>query len=102
MVFQNNILSNFFIKEQKAMKFLSNENYCHCLDKSQKYSIINYVIYFRRKNMIAKMWKKVLLIIVLLACLFNIVNKFVFHPSLEKELQSSAQYVLEQENANNK
>ncbi len=52
--------------------------------------------------MIAKMWKKVLLIIVLLACLFNIVNKFVFHPSLEKELQSSAQYVLEQENANNK
>jgi hypothetical protein len=49
-------------------------------------------------RMVAKIWKKVLLIIVFLACLFNIVNKFVFHPSLEEELQSSAQYILEQEN----
>lgn len=52
--------------------------------------------------MIANIWRKVLLIIVLVACLFNIVNKFVFHPSLEEELQSSAQYLLEQGNTNNK
>lgn len=51
--------------------------------------------------MIAKIWKKVLLIVVLLACLFDIVNKFVFHPSIEEELQSSAQYILEQESTNN-
>lgn len=48
--------------------------------------------------MIAKVWKKVLLAIVVLACLFNIVNKFVFHPSIEKELQASANYVESQEN----
>jgi len=27
--------------------------------------------------MIAKVWKKVLLVIVVLACLFNLVNKFI-------------------------
>jgi len=48
--------------------------------------------------MIAKVWKKVLLIIVILACLFNIVNKFVFHPSIEDELEASAKYVQEQKN----
>lgn len=46
--------------------------------------------------MLAKVWKKVLLIIVILACLFNIVNKFVFHPSTEDELEASAEYVQEQ------
>ncbi len=43
--------------------------------------------------MIAKVWKKVLLVIVVLACLFNIVNKFVFHPTIEDELEASASYV---------
>ncbi len=46
--------------------------------------------------MIAKVWKKVLLVIVVLACLFNLVNKFVFHPSIEDELGASAKYVQEQ------
>ena len=46
--------------------------------------------------MIAKVWKKVLLVIVVLACLFNMVNKFVFHQSIEVELEDSAKYVQEQ------
>ena len=47
--------------------------------------------------MVAKLWKKVLLAIVVLACLFNIVHKFVFHPSIEQELEASAEYVEEQQ-----
>lgn len=43
--------------------------------------------------MIAKIWKKVLLAVLLIACLYNIVNKIVYKTSLEQELQSSAQYV---------
>ena len=43
--------------------------------------------------MIAKLWKKVLLAIVVIACLFNIVNKFVFHPSINEELEASAEYI---------
>ena len=50
--------------------------------------------------MIAKIWKKLLLAIVVLACLFNIVNKFVFHPSIKEELEASSKYIQEQ-NENN-
>lgn len=46
--------------------------------------------------MVAKLWKKVLLAIVIIACLFNIVNKFVFHPSVEEELKTSAEFVEQQ------
>lgn len=47
--------------------------------------------------MIAKVWKKVLLFIVIIACLFNIINKLVHKASLEKELESSAQYVQQRQ-----
>lgn len=47
--------------------------------------------------MIAKIWKKVLLFVLIVACLFNIVNKLVHKASLEQELESSAQYVQEQQ-----
>lgn len=47
--------------------------------------------------MIAKIWKKLLLFILLVACLFNVVIKIVNKSSLEQELQASAQYVEEQE-----
>lgn len=43
--------------------------------------------------MIAKIWKKLLLAILILACLFNIVIKFVKKVSFEKEISSSAEYV---------
>lgn len=48
--------------------------------------------------MIAKIWKKVLLFILLIACLFNIVIKIVNKNSLNNELRSSAQYVEELKN----
>ena len=47
--------------------------------------------------MVAKWWKKVLLIIVAVACLYNLVSKLVFHPSIEEELKASAEYVQKQE-----
>jgi len=47
--------------------------------------------------MIAKVWRKVLLFIMIIACLFNIVNKLVHKASLDKELESSAQYVQQQQ-----
>lgn len=47
--------------------------------------------------MVAKVWKKVLLFILIIACLFNIINKLVHKASLEKELESSAQYIQEQQ-----
>ena len=50
--------------------------------------------------MIAKIWKKALLFILLIACLFNIVIKIVHKNSLDQELESSAQYI--QQEAENK
>lgn len=47
--------------------------------------------------MVAKLWKKVLFVILIIACLFNIVNKLVHKASLEQELQSSADYIKEQQ-----
>lgn len=50
--------------------------------------------------MIEKIWKKLLLFILIVACLFNIVIKMVQKNSLKQELQSSAQYLREQEMKN--
>lgn len=52
--------------------------------------------------MIAKIWKKMLFAILIIACLFNVVNKLVHKASLQQELESSAQYIQEmkQENIN--
>ena len=52
-------------------------------------------MYKEKKIMIAKIWKKVLFVILIIACLFNIVNKLVHKASLEEELQSSADYIQE-------
>ena len=46
--------------------------------------------------MLAKIWKKVCLAILIIACLFNIVSKLVNKVSLNKELVSSAQYMYEE------
>ena len=40
---------------------------------------------------------KVLLFVLIIACLFNITNKLVHKSSLKQELESSAQYVKEQQ-----
>ncbi len=47
--------------------------------------------------MIAKYWKKVGLIILVIACLFNIVSKIVNKNSLKDELQASATYLQNQQ-----
>lgn len=47
--------------------------------------------------MIAKYWKKIGLIILIIACLFNIVSKLVKKTSLKQQLMETAQYVLNQE-----
>lgn len=47
--------------------------------------------------MIAKVWKKVLLFVLIIACLFNIVNKLVHKASLNEELEGSAQYIQQQQ-----
>ena len=46
----------------------------------------------------SKIWKKLLLAILILACLFNIVSKIVKRYPLKEELKASAQYMLEQTN----
>ena len=43
--------------------------------------------------MASKVWKKLLLLILIIACLFNITLKLVKRNSFKQELQSSAQYV---------
>jgi len=43
--------------------------------------------------MLAKIWKKLLMFIVIIACLFNVITKFVKKSSLKDELLTSARYV---------
>ncbi len=43
--------------------------------------------------MLAKIWKKLLMFILIIACLFNVVTKFVKKSSLKDELLTSARYV---------
>ncbi len=43
--------------------------------------------------MLGKIWKKVLFLVLIIACMFNIIIKLVNKASLEKELLSSAQYM---------
>jgi len=47
--------------------------------------------------MIAKYWKKIGLIVLVIACLFNIVSKIVKRTPLKEQLIETAQYVLNQE-----
>ena len=50
--------------------------------------------------MLAKIWKKLALLILILACIFNIMNKLVHKLSLNKEMVYSAEYMLQQEEKN--
>lgn len=42
--------------------------------------------------MAGKVWKQLLLVILIVACLFNIVTKLVKRNSLKKELQATVDY----------
>lgn len=46
--------------------------------------------------MLAKTWKKILLFILIIACLFNVINKLVHKSSMEQEVKASVKYMQEQ------
>ena len=46
--------------------------------------------------MIAKIWKKILLFVLIIACLFNVINKLVHKASMEQEVKASVEYMKEQ------
>lgn len=50
--------------------------------------------------MLAKYWKKIGLFILIVACIFNIMTKFVHKMSLKSELETSATYVNQENNKN--
>ena len=52
--------------------------------------------------MLAKYWKKIGFFILIVACIFNIMNKCVRKLSLKNELETSATYVNQQEQEKNK
>ena len=43
--------------------------------------------------MLAKIWRKLLMFVLIVACLFNVVTKFVKKSTLNDELLSSARYI---------
>ncbi len=47
--------------------------------------------------MLAKYWKKIGMVILIVACVFNIMNKLVHKLSLSSEMLSSAQYMYDQQ-----
>ena len=49
----------------------------------------------------AKIWKKLLLVILIVACLFNVVSKIVKRYSLKEKMQSSIQYMEEHQKNEN-
>ena len=51
----------------------------------------------RRDNMLSKYWKRIGMIILIIACVFNVMFKLVNKLSLKKEMLYSAQYIYEQE-----
>ena len=51
--------------------------------------------------MLAKIWKKVGIFILIVACLFNVVLKLVGRISFNKEAVESAKYMIEQYNYEN-
>ena len=50
--------------------------------------------------MLAKYWKKIAVFILIVACIFNIMTKFVHKMSLKSELETSATYVNQEKNKN--
>lgn len=52
--------------------------------------------------MLAKYWKKIGLLILIIACVFNVMSKLVNKLSLDKEMLSSAQYMYDQQQNENK
>ena len=52
--------------------------------------------------MIKKYWKKIGMLILIIACVFNVMNKLVHKISLNKEMLQSAQYIFNEQKNENK
>ena len=50
--------------------------------------------------MLARYWKKIGLFILIVACVFNVMTKFVNKLSLKNEIEASATYVNQEEDKN--
>ena len=50
------------------------------------------------KIMLKKILEKIGMLILIIACVFNVMNKLVHKLSLNKEMLQSAQYIFSQEN----
>ena len=50
--------------------------------------------------MLARYWKKIGLFILIVACVFNVMTKFINKLSLKNELEASATYVNQEDNEN--
>ena len=51
--------------------------------------------------MLKKYWKKIGMLILIIACVFNVMNKLVHKLSLNSEMLQSAQYVFSEEKNEN-
>ena len=52
--------------------------------------------------MLKRYWKKIGMLILIIACVFNVMNKLVHKLSLNKEMLQSAQYVFDEQKNENK
>ena len=52
--------------------------------------------------MLKKYWKKIGMLILIIACVFNVMNKLVHKLSLNKEMLQSAQYVYNEKKPSSK
>ena len=52
--------------------------------------------------MLKKYWKKIGMLILIIACVFNVMNKLVHKLSLNKEMLQSAQYIFDEQKNENK
>ena len=50
--------------------------------------------------MLARYWKKIGLFILIVACVFNVMTKFINKSSLKNELEASATYVNQEDDEN--
>ena len=51
--------------------------------------------------MLKKYWKRIGMLILIIACVFNVMNKLVHKLSLNKEMFQSAQYIFSEDNNTN-
>lgn len=75
---------------------------CNCIDNNEKNKYNNNVNKKKEIIMLKKYWKKIGLLILIIACVFNVMSKLVNKLSLDKEMLSSAQYMYEQQQNENK